>query len=125
MKPIVKVACNGCKACCQNELLILHPDLGDVIDDYETKQAINPLTGEACLALRQKPNGDCFYLGEEGCTIHGHHPATCRKFDCAAMALAFFALPRPERRRYLKAGFLDETVLAAGKARLAKNVADA
>jgi Fe-S-cluster containining protein len=33
-------------------------------------------------ALRRTPDGDCVYLGPQGCTIHGRHPVICKIFDC-------------------------------------------
>jgi uncharacterized protein len=47
------------------------------------------------LALKRKANGDCYYLGPTGCTIHDRAPALCREFDCRTL---FTALTRQERR---------------------------
>ena len=33
-------------------------------------------------ALAQQNNGDCIYLGPDGCTNYANRPAICRKFDC-------------------------------------------
>jgi len=35
------------------------------------------------------PNGDCVYLGDNGCTIHGRAPALCRAADCRSVALRY------------------------------------
>lgn len=61
---------------------MLHPEDGDRPEEYDTIEIGNPLTGEPCQALRQRPNGACIYLGIAGCTIHGRAPALCREFDC-------------------------------------------
>lgn len=109
------VPCNGCTACCQKDLIILHPDLGDDPSKYETMEAHNQLTGKPDLALKHKPEGGCFYLGPNGCTIHDRSPVTCREFDCRKLFLQF---TRNERRDLVKKGFADKAVFEAGRRRL-------
>ena len=36
--------------------------------------------------LDHKPNGDCIYLGNGGCTIHESKPRMCREMDCRKVA---------------------------------------
>jgi len=36
--------------------------------------------------IAHKKNGDCFYLGETGCTIHSNKPLRCREMDCRNIA---------------------------------------
>lgn len=115
MIPLVHVPCNGCTACCQYDLIFLHPECGDIVASYRTMPARNPLTGREGLALQHKPEGGCIYLGEAGCTIHDRSPAICREFDCRRFYLGF---TRPERRRLLRSGVIHKDVLDAGKARL-------
>ncbi len=115
MIPLVPVPCNGCTACCRNDLIVLHPELGDRAEDYETMVAPFPITGKPVLALKHKPEGGCIYLGEAGCTIHDRAPAICREFDCRRF---YLSMTRAERRRLLHQNILDRAVLAAGKARL-------
>lgn len=93
------VVCNGCTACCQNDLIFLKP--GDRPEDYPgaTVPSTNPLTGEEGLALKHKPGGGCWYVGPTGCTIHGRAPLVCRTFDCRKLMRDFLSIPRPERRR--------------------------
>ena len=112
------VPCNGCQACCTNELLILHPEHGDRPGDYLTKVVRHPFTGEIVLGLQQKDNGDCIYLGERGCTIHERRPAMCREFDCRRFVEGLLAMPRAERRRIMREGHVTKDVVEAGKARL-------
>ena len=119
MNVTVKVPCAGCTHCCQNELLLLHPKMGDDAASYETKVVRHPFTGEVARALKNKPNGDCWYLGETGCTIHGRHPAICREFDCRRMYLAFVEMPKSERKSRLKNLPGTAEQLAVGKAKLA------
>ena len=96
---MVDVPCGSCRHCCQHQLLLLHPEQGDDPARYLTMAAVNPLTGRPGLALRHKPNGDCIYLGETGCGIHGSAPALCKAFDCRRFYLRFMEMPRGERRR--------------------------
>ena len=112
----VNVPCNGCTVCCKNELLILHPEMGDDVALFATMKVTNPVTGKPAFALQHKPNGDCIYLGDSGCTIHGHAPAICREFDCRRFLRSLG--DRAERRRLLKIGLVSKEVFAAGTARM-------
>ena len=112
---MVDVPCGSCRHCCTNELLMLHPECGDNPLQYKTMPVVNPLTGKPGLALQQKPNGDCIYLGETGCTIHGHAPALCKEFDCRRFYLRFMEMPRPERRRIEKRIYGTKAQVAIGK----------
>lgn len=71
------VPCDGCRACCERELLILHPEHGDDPADFECYRL-----PDGRYALRQTPTLACIYLGESGCSIWARRPATCREFDC-------------------------------------------
>lgn len=113
---MASVPCNGCTACCKNELLFLHPEMGDKEDSYETQPAFNPVTGKRGVALKQKPNGDCIYLGNTGCTIHDRAPAICKEFDCRRFFLRLGS--RVERRKLLKTGLVTKDVYNAGRTRL-------
>lgn len=109
------VPCNGCTACCKNDLLILHPECGDDPNQYETMAVVNPLTGKDAIALKHKPEGGCIYLSAHGCTIHGLAPAICREFDCRKL---FLRLSRNDRRAMIKNGLADGDVFKAGRLRL-------
>jgi Fe-S-cluster containining protein len=54
----------------------------DDVSSYEHEPVAHPLTGAPAIALKRQRNGDCFYLGPTGCTIHDRAPALCREFDC-------------------------------------------
>lgn len=110
------VPCAGCTACCRNELLFLHQEMGDRPADYMTKPAFNPLTGRVGVALQQRKNGDCIYLGAGGCTIHGRAPAICREFDCRLFVARIGG--RPAQRRALKSGLVTKDIFDAGRARM-------
>jgi Fe-S-cluster containining protein len=108
------VPCNGCTACCKKELVILHPEGGDVPAHYLTRTIPHPLHGRPVLALLHKDNGDCVYLGEQGCTIYATRPAVCRSFDCRRL---WSLLTSRQRREYSKDPVL-KTRLDAGRKRL-------
>lgn len=108
------VQCNGCTACCQNDLLMLHPEMGDDASQYDTMPAVNPITGKPGLALKHRPEGGCIYLGDAGCTIHGRAPAVCREFDCRLM---FLKLGAAKARKAVAAGYASQAVIDAGRKR--------
>lgn len=109
------VPCGTCKACCKRELLFLHPEMGDNLQDYRCHPAINPVTGHAGYALDHNANGDCIYLGEQGCTIWDRAPAICREFDCRDL----YKRRRKIARSLNTQSFNDlQPVMRAGKARL-------
>lgn len=110
------VPCNGCTVCCRNELLFLHPEMGDNSADYETQPAINPFTGRIGLALKHR-NGNCVYLGPSGCTIHDRAPAICREFDCRKLLRSIGG--RPAQRRAVKTGLITKEVFTAARERMA------
>ena len=113
------VPCNGCTACCQNDLLILHPECGDEPADYETMECINPVTGKSAIALKHKPEGGCIYLGSGGCTIWDRAPAICREFDCRKFyAKLITQTTRRDRRKSPLRDWIGGDVLRAGRRRL-------
>lgn len=115
MKPDRIVPCAGCKACCNGEAVILHPEDGDDPGSYITVPTHHPLTGAPALRVATRPNRECVYLGETGCTIWSRRPLICREFDCR---LAFLRISRPTRKRMLKDGTLDQETIDAGRTRL-------
>ena len=86
--------CNGCTLCCKNDAVRL---MWSEQDRYEREP--HP-TMKHTYILAHKPNGDCFYLGEDGCTIHGRAPQQCQEFDCRLLAASFsFTQARKMDRR--------------------------
>jgi Fe-S-cluster containining protein len=65
--------------------------------------------------LAHRANGDCVYLGDNGCTIHDRAPTVCRLFDCRTL---FTGTTRNERRAAIKSGDTSKEVFAAGRERL-------
>jgi Fe-S-cluster containining protein len=112
------VPCGSCRRCCRgNSIVMLLPDEGDVVASYEHEIINLPGAGRGPV-LKRKPNGDCTYLGENGCTIHDRAPTICRVFDCRGAYRAFMQHTRNERRRILKGGMIDKEILDAGRDRL-------
>lgn len=75
------VPCNGCTICCRNDLVRLLPN--DDPTQYKTQP--HPFF-KGQLALAHKPNKECIYLTETGCTIHDSKPQMCREMDCRRIA---------------------------------------
>lgn len=109
MTEIADVPCNGCHLCCHSELITLFPDEGDDVSSYD-----HEVMGEL-IVLKRKPNGDCIYLNDSGCSIHERAPAVCKAFDCR---LAFLKYSRNERRMMVKDGLVAKEVFEAGRQRL-------
>ena len=78
MRHEVKVACNGCTACCKWGPVALHPALGDRVADYGDDVIAN----EFGAFLKVQADGSCIYLKEDGCSIYDKRPGVCRAFDC-------------------------------------------
>lgn len=75
------VPCNGCTRCCHGDAVRLLAN--DDPSQYQTEP--HPYMPEARM-LAHKPNGDCIYLGDDGCTIHATKPQMCREMDCRLIA---------------------------------------
>lgn len=116
--PRADVPCGSCKRCCRgNSTVMLLPQEGDVVESYEHEIMDLPGAGRGAV-LKRQPNGDCVYLGENGCTIHDRAPSVCRVFDCRGAYLAFMDHPRHERRMMVSRGYIDREILAVGKTML-------
>jgi uncharacterized protein len=108
------VPCGVCTLCCRSgEAIVLHPEDGDVIENYETEVVWHPLTKDRAISiLKQKPNGDCIYVGPFGCTIHAKRPLICREFDCRG----FYEKMKGARgRKLVKQGLASQAVLDRGR----------
>jgi len=81
---IVMVPCNGCTLCCQGDAIRLLEE--DNPEEYITEpHSFIP----GALMLAHKPNGDCIYLDENGCSIHRRAPSLCKSADCRALAFRY------------------------------------
>ena len=109
------LVCGTCRVCCQGEVLILHPEMGDNPAQYLCRTIKNPLTGKLVFSLAQKENGDCVYLGENGCTNYENRPAICREFDCRR----FYLKAKNGNKLFrLASDFSGGEVMQAGRERL-------
>src|SRR4051812_18488076 len=80
--PDASVPCGTCRRCCQkNSIVMLLAHEGDVVESYQHEIVDLPGAGRGPI-LKRQANGDCIYLGESGCTIHGRAPVICKVFDC-------------------------------------------
>ncbi|EJM1834574.1 YkgJ family cysteine cluster protein [Salmonella enterica] len=110
------VPCNGCTLCCRSDAISIHPELGDVAEDYQTEPHIVPqMAADGIVMLAHKPDGSCVYLGDDGCTIHGKAPALCREFDCRRWVRK---LGYTKSRKLAKKGLIGMAVVRAGMDRL-------
>lgn len=83
MSPERKLNCGTCTACCRNNPgIFLHPQDGDIPENYVWVSQYNPLRGELGMLVDTKENGDCIYLTDKGCGIYSERPAVCRSYDC-------------------------------------------
>jgi len=78
------VPCNGCTLCCQGDAVRITEE--DNADEYLTES--HPYIPNA-LMIAHKPNGDCIYLNDTGCSIHDRAPSLCRSADCRSLALKY------------------------------------
>jgi Fe-S-cluster containining protein len=65
---------------------------------YQTATCYTP-GAPPYLILDRRDNGECVYLGAEGCTIWHRAPQACRAFDCREY---FASKSRNERRDLMK-----------------------
>lgn len=71
---ITRIDCGTCRACCRHTMIVMVEGDDRALDWIEGPGGMS--------VLGQQPNGDCVYLSDTGCTIHGRHPTMCRMFDC-------------------------------------------
>lgn len=71
------VNCNGCTSCCKSDRVFLGPK-----DD---PKAYRWHVEDGYAVLDRKDNGDCTYITESGCGIHGSAPDICKRMDCRVL----------------------------------------
>lgn len=101
------VPCGGCHACCKQDRVTLGPS--DDLDSFKWHLEFGRPT------LDRKPNGECTYLTDRGCSIHGAQPDICRRFDCRVL---FLTTPKTQRRIRVAQNPTMADVYSAGKKRL-------
>lgn len=109
------VPCGSCHLCCRGDVIMLLPDEGDDVASYEHEIVTLPGVGTGAV-LKKGRDGNCIYLGPDGCTIHDRAPTICRIFDCRRW---FMSKTRAERRRLVASGLADKEIFEAGRQRLA------
>jgi hypothetical protein len=67
------VPCQGCKACCIHEVVVLSPADEENLSFYDFR-----MLGESRV-LKHKPNGECIHLSDTGCAIYEHRPERGRR----------------------------------------------
>jgi len=107
---VADVPCGDCHICCQKDLIFLHPECGDKNEDYEYEPAPYPFIKR--FILKHSKDGNCIYLGENGCKIHGKAPAICQEFDCRGVVkrLGYIAT-----EKMIKKGMLSRKLVNRGK----------
>ena len=105
----VDVPCGKCRLCCKT---LIVPLAQEEYDQYDWAWITTRDGNRLGRALRRKPNGDCVYLGEEGCTIHGRAPHVCRRFDCREL---FKKSDRAGRRQAIGSGKIPKALFDKGR----------
>jgi Fe-S-cluster containining protein len=109
------VPCGKCQLCCKT---LIVPLAQEEYEKYDWAWVVNAKTGERLgRALKRQSNGDCVYLGEQGCTIHGRAPHVCQRFDCREL---FLKSDRAGRRQAIKSGKLPKALFDRGRELLEK-----
>lgn len=114
------IPCDGCTACCKTDQVILRPEAGDDLSQYDVEYVRSSLyPGRLVPALKRDPRtGHCVYLARSGCTIHDRAPAICGRFHCARMFKALGRLPAAKRRALWAMGdVLEEAIVERGRDR--------
>jgi Fe-S-cluster containining protein len=93
------VPCNGCTACCRQQVVLLSDRDEANMAAYDYRRIGKHLV------LNNKPNGECTHLGPEGCTIYEKRPFVCRTYDCRKHLKC---LAGNERRLFSRSALGDE-----------------
>jgi Fe-S-cluster containining protein len=125
------VPCGSCRQCCRgNSFVMLLADEGDDVESYQHEivelpaRRLGPLNHKAGSGpiLKRQPNGDCVYLGPEGCTIHDRAPVICRMFDCRNLIRGH---SRTELKALLSQRLVDRAIVDAGRRLIRRERQDA
>lgn len=105
--PLPPVPCNGCTACCRGDRIRLRP-----FED-PARWHTEEIDGQTYLA--HGADGNCVYLKDDGCSIHGDQPWLCRQADCRVL---YLALSYQERKARVRADPHYRAIFKAAQARL-------
>lgn len=103
------VPCGKCRLCCQ---MLIVPLAEEEFERYDWVWVTKMDGTRLGRALRRQPNGDCVYLAESGCSIHGRAPHVCQRFDCREL---FLKSDRGGRRQAIKSGKIPKVLFDKGR----------
>jgi hypothetical protein len=103
------VPCGACTLCCRT---LIVPLAEEEFADYDWAWITTRAGERLGRALQRKPNGECVYLGENGCTIHGRAPHVCQRFDCREL---FRKSDRNGRRKAISSGKIPKVLFDKGR----------
>ena len=110
------VPCGRCTLCCRTLIVPLAEEEYEQFDGYWA-WITTPDGKRHGRALQRRPNGECVFLGENGCTIHGRAPHVCQRFDCREL---FLKSDRAGRRQMVASGKLPKSLFDRGREMLGK-----
>lgn len=102
------VPCGSCTLCCRT---LIVPLANEEFEKYDWAWITTREGKRLGRALQRRPNGECVYLGEQGCTIHDHAPHVCQTFSCSDL---FLNSDRAGRRQAIKSGKLPKALFDKG-----------
>jgi Fe-S-cluster containining protein len=89
--------------------------MGDQIEKYGDNVSEIGGSQPKRIALKLKPNGDCIFLGDKGCSIYEDRPYVCRDFDCRRAVANF---PKTALNEVVRAGIFSQDIVDAAKERM-------
>ena len=102
------VECGSCRLCCKRTRVPL-------VEGHDDPRAyVTEVSSDGLVVLPHKDNGDCHYLSESGCSIHGRAPVVCRRFSCVAH---YKGLTSSQQRKAVRSGLTSKEVLREGRRR--------
>ncbi len=102
--------CGRCCACCVKDIILIHPELGDIAENYITV----PIKDK--LMLAHKPDGRCIYLDKDNqCGIYETRPGICREFDCR---VTIRAMGYTRAKKFIKNTMMQKGVITTGLRKL-------
>ena len=98
------VPCGKCTLCCRS---LIVPLAEEEFEQYDWVWVMTQDDVKLGRALNRRPNGDCVYLGEAGCTIWDRAPHVCQRFDCRDLITK---MDRSNRRAAIASGQLPKAL---------------
>jgi uncharacterized protein len=103
------VPCGSCTLCCRT---LIVPLAQEEYEQYDWAWITTRDGVRLGRALKRRPNGECIYLTDRGCSIHGRAPHVCQRFDCREL---FQKSDRAGRRQAIKSGKLPKALFERGR----------